>query len=94
MCGPGLVDGRRGGAQCLGHDLAAEEAFAPGIAGGGADVGVGPVRLERQQLRERDVSDARCGHAANVVGAGAPGGRVRARARFRVVSRTGRAARA
>ncbi len=100
---PCRIDGHRGGPQCLGDDLAAEEALPPRVAGGRTDERVGSVRFERQQLRERNVSDARCGHAENVVGCSGPArqrsrgdgsGMNGGRSRASRLSRTGRGVRA
>ena len=59
--------------QRLGDHLATEQPAAPRIASGDADVGVGPVRLQLEELAELDVVDPRRRHPHSVAADHAPG---------------------
>ena len=63
----GGIDGRRRRPQRLGDHLAAEEPVAPRVPCRDADVRVGPVRFEPQQVEEFDIPDPRRAHACNVL---------------------------
>ena len=54
---PRRVDGGGCGPQCLGDDLAAVQSLTPRVPSGDADVGVGPVRFEPEQVEELDIPD-------------------------------------
>jgi hypothetical protein len=54
------VDGVNRSSQRLGHDLAAEQPLAPGVAGHSPDVGIGPVRLKVEQVAEVDITNTWC----------------------------------
>ena len=53
--------------QRLCDDLPAEQTRAPRVLRGDADVGVGPVRFQLQQVGELDVDDVRCPSRLEVV---------------------------